>query len=164
MSLEKALIINDLKSVKSVSLMDSLEKCEASGEWKYDYIVLSNAFKIWKDDSCYNVSLYFGRHCLGNACVPDDMSFTQLKNTVFNKQHFEKNRGDYRLVDEAYRGLDTVLSDEDNDCDEYIFETPIRFRAQSSDNRTGYSPTGNQFGGTNDYAFIGAEYTLFFKL
>ena len=136
--------------------MDQLHKLDDNSNKLFDYLLLENAFKIWSGDSGYKVSVYFGRFTLGDKCVSDGFTFTQLKNNVFGKEHFEKNKTDLVITEFIYNALDYLLS-LDDDIDEFFFEIPIRIKAQNKYDRP-------SFGETSDYAIYGVKFSHFFTM
>ena len=136
--------------------METLNSTEENGDYKYKYLLFKNAFKIWKDSCCYYVSLYYGRFWLSESYVSDLFTFTDLKNQILGKEHFEKNKDNLVLTKYVYEALESLLS-LDDDTDELFFEVPIKIQAQSLSDRP-------SFGDTRTYAIYGVKFSLFFSM
>lgn len=154
----KTLVISNYKGFKSTNLMQELEKPGIDGARKYDYLLFKNVIRIWNGDTCYYASLHIGRLPLGTPYISDSLTFTQINNTFFGKEIFEKRRKEYNLTDKLYDALDFLLNTGD-DTDELFFDTPIHFFAQNRYNRY-----VEGFGKTTGYAIWGVKFSFYFSM
>lgn len=161
---DKVYIVPNIKHEKTIQLMEQLNKFDANGELLYQAILIKNAFRVWKNDCCYYVSLYLKRYYRDMPYVTDDMSISFLKNNVFEKEYFEHEKEQHKLIEQVYCALDYLLSDDENDSDETLFDVPVLFKAQDKSHRSGFGKYGLQYGETDDYAFVGVKFSLFFKM
>ena len=153
---KKLLVISDCNLFRSTNLMDQLRLQDEEGVYKNDYLLLKNAFKLWKNDDCYYVSLYYGRLVLGDIYVSDNFTFSKLKKQILGKELFEKNKGNFVITKYVYDALDSLLTKED-DCDELFFDVPICIDAQTDYDRP-------SFGETSLFAIYGVKFSLFFSM
>ena len=160
MSDKKVFNVNNCGSYKSTELFSLLHCCDEKGEHLYDYLLFNNALKVWRGDSCYNVSLYFKRLVLGDKYVSDGLVFTEFKIQILGKEHFEKYRENSEIMKTIYQALDTLLS-RDDDIDELFFDVPVCINAQ---NRQDKPSAHTRFGETTAYIVCGVKFSHYFSL
>ena len=161
---ENVYIVPNIKSAKTIHMMEQLKKFDDNGEVLYQAILIENAFRVWKDDCCYYASLYLKRYYRDMPYVTDDMSISFLKNNIFEEEYFENKKEQLRLVEQVYGALDNLLLDDENDSDETLFDVPVLFKAQDKSHRSGFGRNGMQYGETDDYAFVGVKFSLFYRM
>ncbi len=153
---KKILKVPNFTQVSTIWLMDQLD-----GESDCEYLLLQNLFRIWKDSSCYVVSLYIEEYHTGVEYAPAAhryMTASDLKAFCRKRMFREESKTDYQLLTAIYNALDSILAS-NGSSDEVFFEHPILFKAQNTGILYDIQCGNAQYGETELYAISGVKFS-----
>jgi len=140
--------------LRSIDLMDSLERCNQAGEKEFNCILLTDCFWIKKDFE-YAVSLIIEKWDWREPFINDFMTFSRFKKNVAAK-HFDNSNDKVPAV------VSQVLDVPSVDV-KFPFSRVVLLHAQNSGNRVGFGSNsfcqGMRYGETSTYMFTGAILT-----
>lgn len=156
---------NDLKKIPSTQIMDMFEDDVDENKQHFDTLRFDNIMKIYYKNKPYLVTLYIQKYDRSKKInIDDDITFTKLKQRYVGKYFFSDENYKSTLIN-CLIGFFKNNKVTNNDILE--FETPILFRAQNKNNRTGYGNAfegniqvefGTQYGETTNYCIIAASF------